>query len=80
MLRCTEVSQPTDGMGHSRPMHSVPVPINVRCYSNSDIIVRRREMTLRADAVEKVGLPGGVMLFGSFDPAETSRLLGFAAA
>jgi hypothetical protein len=20
-------------MGHSRPMHSVPVPINVRCYS-----------------------------------------------
>jgi hypothetical protein len=19
-------------MGHSRPMHSVPVPINVRCY------------------------------------------------
>jgi hypothetical protein len=33
-----------------------------------------------ADAVEKVGLPGGVMLFGSFDPAETSRLLGFAAA
>jgi hypothetical protein len=29
-------------------MHSVPVPINVRCYSNSDIIVRRSEMTLRA--------------------------------
>jgi hypothetical protein len=38
---------------------------------------RRPHMT---DAVEKVGLPGGVMLFGSFDPAETSRLLGFAAA
>jgi hypothetical protein len=36
------------GMGHSRPMHSVPLPINVRCYSNSDIIVRRIEMTLRA--------------------------------
>ena len=35
-------------MGHSRPMHSVPVPINVRCYSNSDIIVRRSEVTLRA--------------------------------
>ena len=34
--------------GHSRPMHSVPVPINVRCYSNSDIIVRRSEMTLWA--------------------------------
>jgi hypothetical protein len=29
-------------------MHSVPVPINVRCYSNSDIIVRRSEVTLRA--------------------------------
>jgi hypothetical protein len=29
-------------------MHSVPVPINVRCYSNSDIIVRRTEATLRA--------------------------------
>jgi hypothetical protein len=28
-------------VSHSRPMHSVPVPINVRCYSNSDIIVRR---------------------------------------
>ena len=29
-------------------MHSVPVPINVRCYSNSNIIVRRSEVTLRA--------------------------------
>jgi len=29
-------------------MHSVPVRINVRCYSNSDIIVRRSEVTLRA--------------------------------
>ena len=37
---------------HSRPMHSVPVPINVGCYSNSDIIVRRRsEVTLRTVAV-----------------------------
>ena len=35
-------------LGHSRPMHSVPVPINVRCCSNSDIIVRRGEVTLRA--------------------------------
>ncbi len=35
-------------LGHSRPMHSVPVPINVRCYSNSDIIIRRSEVTLRA--------------------------------
>jgi hypothetical protein len=39
---------PNDAVGHSRPMHSVPVPINVRCYSNSDIIVRRSEVTLRA--------------------------------
>jgi len=35
-------------MGHSRPMHSVPVPINVRCYSNIDVIVLRSEVTLRA--------------------------------
>jgi hypothetical protein len=35
-------------LGHSRPRHSVPVPINVRCYPNSDIIVRRSEVTLRA--------------------------------
>ena len=32
-------------LGLSRPMHSVPVPINVRCYSNSDIIVRLSEVT-----------------------------------
>jgi hypothetical protein len=31
-------------------MHSVPVPINVRCYSNRDIIVRRSEVTLRANS------------------------------
>ena len=36
-------------MGHFRPMHSVPGPINVRCYSNNDIIVRRGEVTLRAN-------------------------------
>jgi hypothetical protein len=36
-------------------MHSLPVPINVRCYSNSDMIVRRSEVTLRADFVEEVG-------------------------
>jgi hypothetical protein len=35
-------------VGHSRPMRSVPVPIDVRCYSNSNIIVRRSEVTLRA--------------------------------
>ena len=34
--------------GHSRPMHSAPVLINVCCYSDSDIIVRRSEATLRA--------------------------------
>ena len=27
-------SRPMSVVGHSRPMHSVPVPINVRCYSN----------------------------------------------
>ena len=54
VLRCTEVSQPMSLLGHSRPMHSVAVPINVRCYSNSDIILRRSEVTLRADFVEKV--------------------------
>jgi hypothetical protein len=35
-------------------MRSVPVPINVRCYSNSDTIVRRSEVTLWADFVAKV--------------------------
>ena len=35
-------------ISHSRPVHSLPVPINVRCYSNSDMIVRRSEVTLRA--------------------------------
>jgi len=29
-------------------MHSVRVPINVRCYSNSAIIIRRSAVTLRA--------------------------------
>jgi hypothetical protein len=29
-------------------MHSVPVPINVRCYSNNDVIVRRGNVTQRA--------------------------------
>jgi len=38
----------TSEMGHSRPMHSVRVPINVRCYSNSAIIIRRSAVTLRA--------------------------------
>jgi hypothetical protein len=47
-LCCKRSSPPMSLMGHSRPMHSVPVPINVRCYSNSDIIVRRSAVTLRA--------------------------------
>jgi hypothetical protein len=34
-------------IGHSRPMRQVPVPINVRSYSNSDIIVRLIEVTLK---------------------------------
>src|SRR5208282_5234061 len=42
------------GLGHSRPMHSVRVPTNVRCYSNSAIIIRRSAVTLRADTVAKV--------------------------
>ena len=51
--RCTEVSQPMSLLGHSRPMHLVPVPINDRCYSNSDIIVRRIEVTLRSSRPEE---------------------------
>ena len=43
-------------LGLSRSMHSLPVPIIVRCYSNSDVIGRRSEVTLRADSVEKVGV------------------------
>ena len=42
------VNLPMSAWGHSRPMHLVPVPINVRCYSNSNPIVRRSEVTLRA--------------------------------
>jgi hypothetical protein len=30
------------------------MPINVRSYSNSDMIVLRSEVTLRANSVEKV--------------------------
>jgi hypothetical protein len=47
ILDCCDAHS-TSATGHSRPMHSVPVPINVRCYSNSDIIVRRSEVTPRA--------------------------------
>jgi hypothetical protein len=43
VLRCNDFLWRTDAMGHSRPMHSVAVPINVRCYSDSDMIVRRSE-------------------------------------
>ncbi len=39
-----------NSQGHSRPTHSVPVPINVRCYSDSDITVRRSEVTVRANS------------------------------
>ncbi len=34
-------------------MRSVRVPTNVRCYSNSAIIIRRSAVTLRADTVAK---------------------------
>ena len=36
--------------GHSRPMHSAPVPINVRCYSNNDMVVRRSEVRPRRNS------------------------------
>ena len=39
-------------------MHSVPVPINVRCYSNSDIIVWRSELTPRTSRPEEFHLQG----------------------
>jgi hypothetical protein len=32
-------------LGHLRPIHSGPVPINVRCYSNSDIPPQQWEET-----------------------------------
>ena len=48
VLHCTDDSQQTVVKGHSRPMQSVLVPINVRCYSDSDMIVRRSEVTLKA--------------------------------
>ena len=41
-MRYGKSDRSTSLMGHSRRMHSVPVPINVRCCSKSDIIVRRR--------------------------------------
>ena len=41
--KVVEEMSATSVVGHSRPMHSAPVPINVRCYSNSDMIVRRSE-------------------------------------
>src|SRR6516162_11581315 len=34
--------------GHSLPIYSAPVPINVRCCSDSDIIIWRSEVTLSA--------------------------------
>jgi len=34
--------------GSLKKIHSVPVPINVSYCSNSEIIVRRSEVTLRA--------------------------------
>ena len=43
-----------NSQGQERPMHSVPVPINVGSYSNSDAIVRRSEVMLRANTVAKV--------------------------
>ena len=44
LLQCGNRQLQTDVMGHSRPMHSVPVAINFRCFPNSDIIFRRSEV------------------------------------
>ena len=61
-----------NSQGHSRPMHSVPVPINVRCYSNSDIIVWRSEVTLRAN--KRHALRHLIRRFRSGDPQNISAL------
>jgi hypothetical protein len=37
-------------LGHSLPTHSAVVPIIVRCYPDSDQILRRSEMTLSANS------------------------------
>ena len=64
------------GWGHSRPRHSVPEPINVRCYSNRNIIVQRSEVTLRAmcgrlqvgkENLHVAGLVGAAMCSASHD-------------
>ena len=39
---------------HSRPRHSAPQSTVVRCYSNSDRILRRSEMTLCAISVREL--------------------------
>jgi hypothetical protein len=49
-LRSTTSTFLTLVEGHSRPMYSVPVPINVRCYSDSDIIVQLQQRTKRANS------------------------------
>jgi hypothetical protein len=48
---------------HSLPIHSAPAPINVRCYSNSDGILQRSEMTLCANN----DIPHSEMLAKSHD-------------
>jgi hypothetical protein len=54
MLRCTEVSQPIDAMGHSRPGPTSGRPANV-CYA-SDRYRNGEPLkpTRRADSVEKL--------------------------
>jgi hypothetical protein len=58
-------------LGHLRPMHSVAVPIDVRCYSDSDITVRRSEVTVRAMNRHSLGLQGPAQ---SRKPREKSML------
>jgi hypothetical protein len=85
-FRCCNAHSTSD-MGHSRPIHSVPVPINVRCYSNSDMIVRRSEVTLRgtmrhmqcSDRTHSMGLDSTAAACPS-TRSETKQTFGIAIA
>jgi hypothetical protein len=51
----------TSEMSHSRPLHSVLVPIDVRCYSNNAVIVRRSAVTRRATHGHLTRLSGAIV-------------------
>jgi len=57
-------------------MHSVAEPINVRCYSNRDIIVRRSEVTLRARSGLARRSENGELLLRRATIKRLSRLCG----